>query len=453
MEKTETRKENIMGTMPVGNLLIKMSIPMVISMLVQSVYNVVDSIFVARISEEALTAVSLAFPVQNIMIAVAVGISVGASALLSRYLGMDDKKRVGVVAMHGIALSILAYLVFASLGLLFTNNFANSQSTNPQIIKYTKDYLWIIMVFGIGVFFQILAEKLLQATSLTFYTMIVQVSGAIINLILDPIFIFGLFGFPRLEVRGAALATVIGQIGGSIIGLVINKKKNTDIVVDFKYFSFHGEILKEIFWIGIPSIVMNAISSVLIFILNTMLRAFGQSAIAAYGVMFKLQSFAFLPIIGMSNAMISIISFNYGARHVARIKKSIRLALLWGFLLVGLATILLWIFPNQIFDMFNATNRMREIGVPMIRIVSLSYVIASVSIIAVGVFQALGNWQSAILQSFLRQFIILLPTFYLLSLTGNIDLVWWSFFISEVLNTIMCMYFLKRDIKKKVETL
>ena len=202
MEKTETRKENIMGTMPVGNLLIKMSIPMVISMLVQSVYNVVDSIFVARISEEALTAVSLAFPVQNIMIAVAVGISVGASALLSRYLGMDDKKRVGVVAMHGIALSILAYLVFASLGLLFTNNFANSQSTNPQIIKYTKDYLWIIMVFGIGVFFQILAEKLLQATSLTFYTMIVQVSGALINLILDPIFIFGLFGFPRLEVRG-----------------------------------------------------------------------------------------------------------------------------------------------------------------------------------------------------------------------------------------------------------
>ena len=184
-----------------------------------------------------------------------------------------------------------------------------------------------------------------------------------------------------------------------------------------------------------------------------MLRAFGQSAIAAYGVMFKLQSFAFLPIIGMSNAMISIISFNYGARHVARIKKSIRLALLSGFLLVGLATILLWIFPNQIFDMFNATDRMREIGVPMIRIVSLSYVIASVSIIAVGVFQTLGNWQSAILQSFLRQFIILLPTFYLLSLTGNIDLVWWSFFISEVLNTIMCMYFLKRDIKKKVETL
>lgn len=453
MEKTETRKENIMGTMPVGNLLIKMSIPMVISMLVQSVYNVVDSIFVARISEEALTAVSLAFPVQNIMIAVAVGISVGASALLSRYLGMDDKKRVGVVAMHGIALSVLAYLVFASLGLLFTNSFANSQSTSPQIIKYTKDYLWIIMVFGIGVFFQILAEKLLQATSLTFYTMIVQVSGALINLILDPIFIFGLFGFPRLEVRGAALATVIGQIGGSIIGLVINKKKNTDIVVDFKHFSFHGEILKEIFWIGIPSIVMNAISSVLIFILNTMLRAFGQSAIAAYGVMFKLQSFAFLPIIGMSNAMISIISFNYGARHVARIKKSIRLALISGFLLVGLATILLWIFPNQIFDMFNATDRMREIGVPMIRIVSLSYVIASVSIIAVGVFQALGNWQSAILQSFLRQFIILLPIFYLLSLTGNIDLVWWSFFISEVLNTIMCMYFLKRDIKKKVEIL
>lgn len=453
MEKTETRKENIMGTMPVGNLLIKMSIPMVISMLVQSIYNVVDSIFVARISEEALTAVSLAFPVQNIMIAVAVGISVGASALLSRYLGMGDKKRVSIVTMHGIVLSLFAYLVFAILGLLFTNYFSNSQSANPQIIKYTKDYLWIIMIFGSGVFFQILAEKLLQATSLTFYTMIVQVSGALINIILDPIFIFGLFGFPRLEVRGAAIATVVGQISGALIGLILNKVKNTDLVVDFKNFRFHGDILKQIFWIGIPSIVMNAISSVIIFILNSMLRAFGQSAIAAYGVMFKLQSFAFLPIIGISNAMISIISFNYGARHVERIKKSIKLALISGFVLVGLSTIFLWIFPNQIFDMFNATVRMREIGVPMIRIVSLSYVIASVSIIAVGVFQALGNWQSAILQSFLRQFFILLPTFYLFSLTGNIDLVWWSFFISEVLNTIMCLYFLKRDIKNKVEIL
>lgn len=453
MENIENNKENIMGTMPVGQLLVKMSIPMVISMLVQSIYNVVDSIFVARVSEEALTAVSLAFPVQNIMLAFAIGISVGASALLSRYLGMGDKRRVGSVAMHGVALSLIAYVVFALLGFFFTDFFANSQAASSQIVAYTKDYLWLITVFGIGVFFQVLAEKLLQATSLTFYTMIVQISGALINLILDPIFIFGLFGFPRMEVRGAALATVIGQVGGAIIGLILNKTKNTDIVVDFKHFRFHGDILKQIFWIGIPSIVMNAISSVIIFILNSMLRVFGQSAIAAYGIMFKLQSFAFLPIIGISNAMVSIISFNYGARHVSRIKRSIRLALISGFTLVGIATIALWIFPNQIFDLFNATENMRRIGVPMIRIVSLSYIVASVSIISVGVFQALGNWKSAILQSFLRQFFILLPTFYLLSLTGNINLVWWSFLISEGLNTIMCIFFLKRDIKNKIEVL
>ena len=453
MDKTISKKENIMGTMPVGSLLIKMSIPMVISMLVQSIYNVVDSIFVARISEEALTAVSLAFPVQNIMLAFAIGISVGASALLSRYLGMDDKKRVGSVAMHGVVLSVVGAIAFALFGIFFTDFFANSQAASPEIVAYTRDYLWIITIFGFGLFFQVLCEKLLQATSLTFYTMIVQVSGALINLILDPIFIFGLFGFPRMEVKGAALATVLGQIGGSIIGLIINKTKNTDIEVDFKHFRLHGDILKQIFWIGLPSIVMSAISSVVIFILNAMLRAFGQSAIAAYGVMFKLQSFAFLPIIGISNAMVSIISFNYGARHVARIRRSIKLALISGMVLVGIATVSLWILPNQIFDLFNATETMREIGVPMIRIVSLSYIVASVSIISVGVFQALGNWQSAILQSFLRQVFILLPTFYLFSLTGNIDLVWWSFLISEGLNTIMCVYFLKRDIKNKIDVL
>lgn len=453
MEKNVSSKENIMGTMPVGQLLIKMSIPMVISMLVQSIYNVVDSIFVARISEEALTAVSLAFPVQNIMLAFAIGISVGASALLSRYLGMDDKRRVGSVAMHGVILSIFASVAFALFGLFFTDIFANSQAQSPEIVQYTKDYLWIITIFGFGVFFQVLCEKLLQATSLTFYTMIVQVSGALINLILDPIFIFGLFGFPRMEVRGAALATVIGQIGGSLIGLVINKKKNVDIKVDFKQFRLHGDILKQIFWIGLPSIVMSAISSIVIFILNSMLRVFGQSAIAAYGVMFKLQSFAFLPIIGMSNAMVSIISFNYGARHVGRIKRSIKLAIISGFAIVGAATLILWLLPDRIFDLFNATRAMRKIGVPMIRVVSISYIVASVSIISVGVFQALGNWQSAILQSFLRQVIILLPTFYVLSLTGNIDLVWWSFLISEIVNSVMCMYFLKRDIKNKIEVL
>lgn len=453
MQDINTSNKNIMGTMPVGKLLYKMSIPMVISMLVQSVYNVVDSIFVARISEEALTAVSLAFPVQNIMLAVAVGISVGSSALLSRYLGMEDKKRVGSVAMHGVLLSVIGAIIFLLFGLLFSKTYANSQATSAQVLTYTKDYLSIVTILGFGLFFQVLTEKLLQATSLTFYTMVVQITGAVVNIILDPIFIFGLFGMPRLEVKGAAIATVIGQLSGSIVGLIINKVKNKDIVVDFKKFRVHTDILKQIFWIGLPSIVMSAIGSVVIFILNNILINFGQSAIAAYGIMFKLQSFAFLPIIGISNAVVSIISYNYGARLKERIRKSIRLALTSGFLIVALAVILLWILPNQLLNLFNATQSMRQIGVPMIRISSLSYLAASFSIISVGVFQALGNWQAAILQSFLRQIIIMLPIFYFLSLTGDINKVWWAFLIAESLDTILCLYLLKRDLDKKVEIL
>lgn len=446
--------ENKMGTMPVGKLLLTMSIPMVISMLVQSIYNIVDSIFVAQISEEALTAVSLAFPIQNILIAFGVGISVGSSALLSRFLGENSRERVGAVAYHGIVLSAIASVVFAILGILFSGAFANAQGQNEIVTAYTKEYLFIVTVFSVGLFYQILAEKLLQATSLTNYTMITQISGALINLALDPIFIFGLFGFPRLEVKGAALATVIGQLGGALIGFYFNKTKNTDIKFTSRKFKFHGELVKQIFWIGLPSIVMATIGSTVIFVLNQMLKQFGTSAIAAYGVMFKFQSFAFLPVIGISNALTTIVSYNYGARKKGRIKESISLAMKASFVLVSIAIILMWIFPRQLLALFNATEQMMQIGVPMMRIVSLSYFVAIPAIISVGgVFQALGNWKIAILQSFLRQVTILLPIFYLLSLTGNLELVWWSFFIAEGLNTILCVIWLRRDIRNKIDVM
>ncbi|MDO5047060.1 MAG: MATE family efflux transporter [Anaerococcus sp.] len=453
MEKKIIKEENIMGTMPIGPLLLKMSLPMIISMLVQSIYNVVDSIFVSRLSEEALTAVSLAFPVQNIMLAFSIGIGVGAGALLSRYLGMKDKKRVGYVAMHGFILAGITYIIFAILGLLFSQSFAKGQTQSPLVYAYTKDYLTIVTVFSVGIFFQVLTEKLLQSTSLTFYTMVVQVTGALVNLILDPILIFGLFGFPRLEVKGAALATIIGQIAGAILGLILNKVKNKEIEIDFKKFKLHGDILKQIFWIGLPSIVMTSVSSVVIFVINSILQSFGQSAIAAYGVMFKLQSFAFLPVIGLSNAIVSIVSYNYGARYKKRIKKSIKLALISGLILVAIAASILWSIPNQLLDIFQATDKMRRIGVPMIRTVSLSLVVAAISIVSVGVFQALGNWKSAILQSILRQVIIILPVFYFLSLSGNIDLVWWAFLIAEIINALVCAILLKRDIRLKIDTL
>lgn len=447
-------KENKLGTLAIDRLLLEMAIPMVISMLVQSIYNIVDSMFVARVSEDALTAVSIAFPVQNILIAFGVGIGVGSSALLSRFLGENNRDRVGSVAIHGVVISAITYIAFAIIGILFTNSFANAQGQNAAVTTYTKEYTYIVTIFSMGIFFQVLAEKLLQATSLTKYTMITQVSGALINLILDPILIFGLFGFPRLEVKGAAIATVIGQLAGALIGFYFNKTKNKDIKFSSRRFKFHPEIVKQIFWIGLPSTVMTTIGSIVVFVLNLILKDFGASAIAAFGVMFKFQSFAFLPVFGISNALTTIVSYNYGARKKERIIGSIDLAMKSSFVLMAISVLIMWIFPKQLLGFFNATDSMIEIGVPMMRIVSLSYIVAVPSIVSVGgVFQSLGNWQIAILQSFLRQLIILIPVFYLLSRTGDLNIAWWAFVIAEFLDTILCIWMLKKEIRTKIDIL
>ena len=443
-----------MGTEAVPSLLFKMSLPIIISFLVQSVYNLVDSIFVARLSEKALTAVSLCFPVQNIMIAFAVGTGIGTTALLSRYLGMDDKKRVASIATHGLILATISMLVFVLFGIFFSDFYARSQSSNPEIIQYTKDYLFIILLFCGGVFFQIFFEKTLQSTGNTVYTMITQGTGAVINIILDPIMIFGLFGFPMLGVKGAALATIIGQISGALVGVFFHVRKNKDVNFEFKGFKLHLENLGLIFSIGLPSIIMSGIGSFVLFFMNAILYTFGSSAVAAYGIMYKLQSFAFMPMFGISNALLAIVSFNFGAKKKARIKEAISLAMKASFAIVGLATILMWLFTNQIFDLFTATDEMRAIGVPMIRIVSLSLILSIPSVVGVGgIFQALGNWKFPIFQSFLRQVIILLPIFYLFSKTGNLSFAWWAFVVSELLNGIICVIYIRKDIKEKIDVL
>ncbi|WP_299031581.1 MATE family efflux transporter, partial [uncultured Anaerococcus sp.] len=387
-------KKNRMGIEPVPSLLFKMSLPIIISFLVQSVYNLVDSIFVARLSEKALTAVSLCFPVQNIMISFAVGTGIGTTALLSRYLGMDDKKRVSSIATHGLVLATISMLAFVLFGIFFSDFYARSQSTDPEIIQYTKDYLFVVLLFCGGVFFQIFFEKTLQSTGNTVYTMITQGTGAIINIILDPIMIFGLFGFPMMGVKGAALATVIGQMGGALVGVIFHTKKNNEVSFEIKSFRLHLENLSLIFSIGLPSIIMSGIGSFVLFFMNAILYTFGSSAVAAYGIMYKLQSFAFMPMFGISNALLAIVSYNYGARKKVRIKEAISLAMKASFAIVGLATILMWIFTSQIFDLFAATDEMRSIGVPMIRIVSLSLIVSIPSVVGVGgIFQALGNWK------------------------------------------------------------
>ena len=443
-----------MGTEPIPSLLFKMSLPIIISFLVQSVYNLVDSIFVARLSEKALTAVSLCFPVQNIMISFAVGTGIGTTALLSRYLGMDDKKRVSSIATHGLILVTISMLAFVLFGIFFSDFYARSQSTDPEIIQYTKDYLFVVLLFCGGVFFQIFFEKTLQSTGNTVYTMITQGTGAIINIILDPIMIFGLFGFPMMGVKGAALATVIGQVGGALVGVIFHTKKNNEVNFEIKGFKLHLENLSLIFSIGLPSIIMSGIGSFVLFFMNAILYTFGSSAVAAYGIMYKLQSFAFMPMFGISNALLAIVSYNYGARKKVRIKEAISLAMKASFAIVGLATILMWVFTSQIFDLFAATDEMRSIGVPMIRIVSLSLLVSIPSVVGVGgIFQALGNWKFPIFQSFLRQVIILLPIFYLFTKIGNLTFAWWAFVVAELLNGIICIVYIRKDVRDKIDIL
>lgn len=451
-EKIENK--NRMGTEPIPSLLFKMSLPIIISFLVQSVYNLVDSIFVARLSEKALTAVSLCFPVQNIMVAFAVGTGIGTTALLSRYLGMDDKKRVGVIATHGLILAAASMAAFMLFGIFFTDFYANSQSTDPEIIQYTKDYLYVILLFCGGVFFQIFFEKTLQSTGNTVYTMITQGTGAILNIILDPIMIFGLFGFPKLGVTGAALATVIGQTGGSLVGVYFHSKKNRDVNFIFRNLSFHMDNIKQIFSIGLPSVLISGIGSVVLFFINNMLYTFGASAVAAYGIMYKLQSFSFMPMFGISNALLAIVSYNYGAKNKERIREAIKIAFVASFVIVGLSVVLMWIFSKQLFDLFSATDVMREIGVPMIRIVSLSFIISIPSVVGVGgIFQAIGNWKFPVIQSFLRQVILLLPIFYIFTRLGSLNFAWWAFAIAEILNAIVCVIFLRKDIREKIDVL
>ena len=446
--------KNRMGTEAIPSLLFKMSLPIIISFLVQSVYNLVDSIFVARLSEKALTAVSLCFPVQNIMVAFAVGTGIGTTALLSRYLGMDDKKRVGVIATHGLILAAASMAAFMLFGIFFTDFYAKSQSTDPEIIQYTKDYLYVILLFCGGVFFQIFFEKTLQSTGNTVYTMITQGTGAILNIILDPIMIFGLFGFPKLGVTGAALATVIGQTGGSLVGVYFHSKKNRDVNFIFRNLSFHMDNIKQIFSIGLPSVLISGIGSVVLFFINNMLYTFGASAVAAYGIMYKLQSFSFMPMFGISNALLAIVSYNYGAKNKERIREAIKIAFVASFVIVGLSVVLMWIFSKQLFDLFSATDVMREIGVPMIRIVSLSFIISIPSVVGVGgIFQAIGNWKFPVIQSFLRQVILLLPNFYIFTRLGSLNFAWWAFPIAEILNAIVCVIFLRKDIREKIDVL
>ena len=435
------RQENKMGTMPVKKLIITMSLPMMVSMLVQALYNVVDSIYVSRISEAALTSVTMAFPLQNLMIALGSGTGVGINALLSRSLGEKRYDQSDAAAGNGLLLTALNYLVFLIAGLVVAAPFIHTQTSDPGIASDGIIYLRIVCCMSLGLFFQMTFERLLQSTGRTFYSMISQLSGAVINIILDPILIFGMLGMPRMGVAGAALATVIGQFCAAVIGLFLNVKKNKDIHFSFKnVLSPDGRVISEIYKVAVPSILMISIGSIMTYLMNLILTAFSATAIAVFGVYFRLQSFVFMPVFGLNNGLIPVIAYNYGARNKSRILESLKFAMTLAVSIMTMGTIIFELFPGLLLRMFDASEEMLRIGIPALRIICLSFPIAGACIAMGSVFQAFSRSFYSLIVSVGRQLVVLIPVAFLLSKLGNINLVWVAFPIAEIVSGMISVY-------------
>ena len=440
--KQGVMEENKMGTMPVNRLLVSMSVPMMISMIVQALYNIVDSIFVARVSEEALAAVSLAFPMQILYISVGAGTGVGINAVLSRALGEKDFEKANKAAENGIFLSVMSYLIFLLIGIFAVGPFFRGQTQQPEIVSSGISYLSICLIFSIGVFTQMTFERLLQSTGKTFYTMITQGIGAIINIILDPIFIFGWLGFPAMGAAGAAIATVIGQISAGILAIIFNYRVNHEIKLDFRGFKPDRKIIKSIYIVGIPSVIMQAIGSVMTYGMNQILIQFSSTATAVFGVYFKLQSFVLMPIFGLNNGMIPIVAYNYGAANKERLMKTIKLSIGYAMAIMMCGLLAFQILPTELLKLFDASEHMMEIGIPALRTISISFLFAGYCIIVSSVFQALGNGVYSMVVSIARQLIVLLPVAYLLSKLGGLHTVWWAFPIAEIMSLVLSIIFL-----------
>lgn len=444
----ETLRENKMGTMPENRLLLSMAVPMMISMLVQALYNIVDSIFVSRICEDALTAVSMAFPWQNIVIAIAVGFGVGINALLSRALGQKNAERVNQVAVNGLLLAGLSYLLVLVAGLIGIRAYMRTQTDIESIVNYGITYLNICILCSFGVFVEITFERFLQATGRTVYSMITQLAGALTNIILDPILIFGLLGFPKLGIAGAAWATVIGQCVGAVVAVMLNHFKNPEVHLRLLHIRPNGRLMGEITAISIPSIIMSCISSLTCFVMNMILIAYSSTAVAVFGVYFKLQSFVFMPVFGLNNGMVPIIAYNYGAQKPERIHKTIRLGMAYAVAIMAVGLLVFQLIPKQLLLMFDASDAMLGIGAPALRIMSLAFVFAGVGIASSSACQAFGYSVYSMLISIARQIVVLIPAAYLLSLTGVLRSIWFAFPIAEIVSLFLSLFFLRTTLKK-----
>ena len=441
--------ENKLGTMSIPKLLFQVSFPIVVSMFIQSMYNLVDSYYIGKINEEAFTAISIAFPIQNIMIGIAVGTGVGMNSLISRYLGEKNYEKSNRTAETGLALAIIYGIILLILSRFLPRPFLSAQTTNENIIAYGIDYLQIVMGLSIGVFTQIFLERTLQSTGRSIFTMLTQLIGTVLNIILDPIFIFGYFGLPAMGVKGAAIATVTGQIIGALFGSFFEYKFNKEITIKKPVLDL--DIVKGIYVVGVPSMITITIQSFTIYVLNKMLSEISTSAIAALGAYFKVQSFVFMPIFGVNNGLVPIVAYNYGAKNKDRIIKTIKLAFITVTFMMIFVSAIIIIFPRELLGIFSASGKMLEIGIPMLRICALSYVFAGVSIVGTAVFQAFGNGILTLFDSILRQIIVLLPVAYIAIKFFTVNEIWWGYVIAEFASTLFVIYLMNTFVRKKLE--
>ena len=448
-------KENKMGVMPVKRLIITMSLPMMLSMLVQALYNIVDSIFVSQINEQALTAVTLAFPLQTMMVAVGSGTGVGINAMLSKSLGERKFEKSDAAANTGLLLIFFSYLVFLLIGIFGMGPFFGTQTSDPQIAAYGETYLRIVLCLSFGMLFQMTFERLLQSTGLTIYSMVSQLTGAIFNIIFDPILIFGYFGFPKLGVAGAAYATVIGQMIGATLGLILNLKKNKEIHLSFRQILHpEAETIKRIYFVGVPSILMISIGSVMSYLMNRILTGFSSTATAVYGVYFKLQSFFFMPVFGLNNGLIPVLAYNYGARKKDRIREALRFSFVLVFTIMFIGMLIFLLFPEALLSLFNASDNMQEMGVRALRTVAFHFPLAAIGITLGSVFQAFSRSYYSMIISLARQLIVLIPVAWILArVTGDVNQVWWCFLISEIVSCALSIIFFRKVYREVVEPL
>lgn len=450
-------KENKMGTMPMTKLIFSMSLPAMFSMLIQALYNIVDSIFVSFLGENALTAVSLVYPMQMLIISFAVGTGVGVNSLISRRLGEKEYDEASHAANHGLVLGFITWIIFALIGIFFTKPFISSMAkgasdVSADIINWGVDYMWVVMVFSFGVFIEVSIEKSIQATGNMLYPMIFQLIGAVINLIFDPIFIFG-FGFiPAMGVKGAAIATVMGQIIAMFYALYIALKKDFHVKFTLKNFKFRLKTIKDIYVVGIPSIVMQSIASVLITFLNKILIVLTPTAVTVLGVYYKLQSFVFMPVFGLTQGVMPIMGYNYGARNRKRLVDAVKKGTIIAAVIMAVGTAIFSLFPRQLLMIFNAKPDMLEIGMPALRIISLNFIPAAIGIMFGTFFQAIGRGVYSLTVSFLRQIVLILPVAKFLSQFGVIN-VWFAFPIAESFSLIFCIFMYMNVYKKQIKTM